>query len=144
MKLYLVYDTTEDNNSWRDVINQVEIYTESQFRKTCEDYIKCDAITIECACDVLGLEEEDMNIDDFDSSICSIDQIIEMFTYEGFDVEIITIPDIEVGLVNGKYCVKETIQKEICDESGKPYRFDTKKEAENYVDNFKGLINQED
>ena len=145
MRIYKLYYPIEDyeDDSWKDMWKEVNVYTEAQMRELCEEYIKDDTITPETYCECAGLDFDTFDVNSLDLSKTDIDTIIEIFEYDVYVVDYIDLPDYEPTYnQDGTFTVKQLKQDEVCDANGKPYTFGTIQEAKQYIDNLNNLMNK--
>lgn len=145
MRIYKLYYPIEDyeDDSWKDMWKEVNVYTEAQMRELCEEYIKDDTITPETYCEYAGLDFDTFDVNSLDLSKEDIDTIIEIFEYDGYVVDYIDLPDYEPTYnQDGTYTVKQLKQDEVCDANGKPYTFGTIQETKQYIENLNNLMNK--
>ena len=151
MRVYKLYypiedDTSEDDwhdYTWKDMWHEINVYTEAQLRKLCEQYIKDDTITPETYCDVMGIDFDTFDVDSLDLSKTDISTILDIFDADGYVYDWYDLPEYEPTYnEDGTYMVKQLKQDIVCDADGKPYTFETTQEANKYIENLNNLMNK--
>ena len=145
MRVYKLYYPIEDyeDDTWKDMWKEVNVYTAAQLRELCEQYIKDDTITPETYCDVVGIDFDTFDVDSLDLSKTDISTILDIFDADGYVYDWYDLPEYEPTYnEGGTFTVKQLKQDEVCDANGKPYTFGTIQEANQYIENLNNLMNK--
>ena len=71
-----------------------------------------------------------------------LEELLGITDQDGYWLKEYTLPEYEPVFRNGEFHVEKLERNEVCDKSGKPYKFKTAKEAEQFIENLKNLYNQ--